>query len=76
MDWLWSKSKLVKTFMLVDGKSTETMTMKEAKESGRYKDFSRLLPQGSWSKSGGSQVPVLLTFKNTFERPVRIFCTA
>ena len=62
-----------KTFMLVDGTSTETMTMKEAKESGRYKDFSQLLPQGSWSKSGGSQVPVLITFKNTFERPVRIF---
>ena len=62
-----------KTFMLVDGTSTETMTMKEARESGRYKDFSQLLPQGSWSKSGGSQVPVLITFKNTFERPVRIF---
>ena len=59
--------------MLVDGTSTETMTMKEAKESGRYKDFSQLLPLGSWSKSGGSRIPVLLTFKNTFKRPVRIF---
>ncbi len=62
-----------KTYMLVDGTSTETMTMKEAKESGRYKDFSQLLPLCSWSKSGGSRVPVLLTFKNTFKRPVRIF---
>ena len=43
-----------KTYMLVDGTSTETMTMKEAKESGRYKDFSQLLPLCSWSKSGGS----------------------
>ena len=62
-----------KTYILVDGRSNETMTMKEAKESGRYKDFSQLPPLGSWSKSCGSQIPVLLTFKNTFDRPVRIF---
>ncbi len=62
-----------KTYILIDGRSTETMTMKEAKESGRYKDFSELPPLGSWSKSDGSQIPVLLTFKNTFDRPVRIF---
>ena len=62
-----------KGFSILDGTSAETMTMKDAKELGQYEDVSELPPLGSWSKSGGQQIPVVLTFKNTFDRPVRIF---
>ena len=62
-----------KSFSILDGTSAETMTMKEAKKLGRYEDFSQLPPLGNWSKSGGHQIPIVLTFKNTFDRPVRIF---
>ncbi|MDO7689113.1 MAG: hypothetical protein MUQ67_07125, partial [Pirellulales bacterium] len=60
-----------KIFSVLDGTSNQTMTLKEAKHSGWNEG--QLPPLGSWSKSGGSQIPVLLTFKNTFDRPVRIF---
>jgi len=62
-----------KSFGILDGTSAEIMTLKEAKKSGHYEDLSRLPALGSWSKSGGQQIPVVLTFKNTFDRAVRIF---
>ncbi len=62
-----------KKYSRIDGTSAETMTMKEAEQKGRLENFFQLPPLGSWSKSGGQQIPVMLTFKNTFDRPVRIF---
>ena len=62
-----------KKYSCIDGTSAETMTMQEAKKKGRLEKFVQLPPLGSWSKSGGQQIPVMLTFQNTFDRPVRIF---
>ena len=62
-----------KKYSRIDGTSAETMTMKEAKKKGRLENFFQLPPLDSWSKSGGQQIPVTLTFQNTFDRPVRVF---
>ena len=62
-----------KKYSRIDGTSAETMTMSEGEKKGRLENFFQLPPRGSWSKSGGQQIPVMLTFQNTFDRPVRIF---
>ena len=38
-----------------------------------HHDYSKLEPRKLWSKSSGNRTPVTITFKNTFNRSVRIF---
>ncbi len=38
-----------------------------------HHDYSKLEPKKLWSKSSGNRTPVTITFKNTFNRSVRIF---